>query len=161
MVAGAPAFDQLLPVLEQTLEGPTVYQHSGFDRSAIRASCAAVNRSEPNWDWQNSVTVAHRAWPELKGNGGLGLTSLKIYLGLLFVHHDAGEDARAAAEDVLLAEGARAPRKPSRLEEPSELIEEFPETTSVRAVSVQSASTTIRQSEPCEGDLVLALVTLT
>ena len=108
-VAGAPTFKQVLPVLEQSLECLTVYQHSGFDRSAIRAACAHAGRSEPNWDWQNSVTVARRAWPELKGNGGHGLASLKTYLGLSFDHHDAGEDARAAAEVVLLAEGSRAP----------------------------------------------------
>lgn len=156
MVAGAPIFEQVLPVLEQALDGLTVYQHSGFDRSAIRAACANADRSEPNWDWQNSVTVARRAWPELKGNGGHGLASLKTYLGLSFDHHDAGEDARAAAEVVLLAEGSCTPRKPSRLEEPSELIEEFPETASVRLASVQSASATSRQ-----GGRVLGLVTLT
>lgn len=47
--------------------------------------------------------VARRAWPELKGTGGHGLASLKLHLGLIFEHHDAGEDARAAAEVVLRA----------------------------------------------------------
>lgn len=35
--------------------------------------------------------------------GGFGLQSLKEHLGLVFRHHDAGEDARAAAEVVLRA----------------------------------------------------------
>ena len=106
-VTGAPTFAEALPVLRQALDGHTVYQHSGFDRSAIRAACATVGCEEPVWDWQNSVSVARRAWPELKGNGGHGLASLKAHLGLSFEHHDAGEDARAAAEVVLRAEGLR------------------------------------------------------
>jgi DNA polymerase III epsilon subunit-like protein len=44
----------------------------------------------------------------LKGNGDHGLASLKGYLGLSFEHHDAGEDARAAAEVVLYAEAGQA-----------------------------------------------------
>nr|WP_309504530.1 3'-5' exonuclease [uncultured Roseovarius sp.] len=107
-VRGAPTFDEVLPLLEASLRGLTVYQHSGFDRSAFRAACAGIALPEPEWDWQDSVTVARRAWPELKGNGGHGLASLKIYLGLSFNHHDAGEDARAAAEVVLHAEGSRS-----------------------------------------------------
>ncbi|PRY86140.1 exonuclease domain-containing protein [Donghicola tyrosinivorans] len=104
MVQGAPTIDVVIDGLDRLLAGQTVYQHSGFDRSAIRAACAGLGRLEPEWDWLNSVSVARRAWPELSGNGGHGLASLKAYLGLRFEHHDAGEDARAAAEVVLLAE---------------------------------------------------------
>jgi DNA polymerase III subunit epsilon len=103
-VKGAPNFADALAVLEEPLRGITIYQHSGFDRSAFRAACTALRRAEPLWTWQNSVTVARRAWPELKGNGGHGLASLKTHLQLSFDHHDAGEDARAAAEVVLRAE---------------------------------------------------------
>lgn len=105
MVLGGPTFAEVLPVLEECIGGVEVYQHSGFDRSAIRAATAVLGRSEPDWNWQNSVTVARGAWPELKGNGGHGLASLKNHLGLSFNHHDAGEDARAAAEVVLHAKG--------------------------------------------------------
>lgn len=106
-VDGAPTFAEVLPILEEGLGGLTVYQHSGFDRSAVRAACVALRRPEPEWNWQDSVVVARRAWPELRGNGGHGLASLKEHLGLSFEHHDAGEDARAAAEVVLRAEGAK------------------------------------------------------
>lgn len=102
-VAGAPTFAQLLPSLEQALDGLTVYQHSNFDRGAVRAACVAMGRGEPDWTWEDSVMVARRAWPELRGAGGHGLASLKQHLGLVFEHHDAGEDARAAAEVVLRA----------------------------------------------------------
>ncbi|WP_232830568.1 exonuclease domain-containing protein [Oceanicella sp. SM1341] len=103
-VAGAPGIGAVLDLLGPALRGLTVYQHSGFDRSALRAACTVLGRPEPDWEWQNSVSVARRAWPELKGNGGHGLASLRGFLGLRFEHHDAGEDARAAAEVVLHAE---------------------------------------------------------
>lgn len=104
-VKGAPTFAEVLPVLVDALAGPTVYQHSSFDRSAVAAACGKSNLPVPAWDWRDSVHVARNAWPELRGNGGHGLASLKEHLGLVFEHHDAGEDARAAAEVVLRAEG--------------------------------------------------------
>jgi DNA polymerase-3 subunit epsilon len=109
MVHEAPTIDTVIDTLDTLLAERTVYQHSGFDRSAVRAACDMLGRPEPLWDWQNSVSLARAAWPELKGNGGHGLASLKAHLSLRFEHHDAGEDARAAAEVVLLAEkGAMA-----------------------------------------------------
>jgi DNA polymerase-3 subunit epsilon len=108
MVRRAPSIVEVLDALEPVLESCTVYQHSGFDRSAIRAACGALGRDEPAWEWRDSVAVARHAWPELKGNGGHGLASLKKHLGPQFEHHDAGEDARAAAQVVLLAENTIA-----------------------------------------------------
>lgn len=58
----------------------------------------------PDLRWSDSVVIARRAWPELKGRGGHGLANLKKTLSLKFHHHDAGEDARAAALVVLHAE---------------------------------------------------------
>lgn len=103
-VQGAPTFAEVLPVLREALGGYTIYQHSGFDRSAVSAACHHANLAVPDWEWRDSIQVARRAWPELRGNGGHGLASLKGHLGLVFNHHDAGEDARAAAEVVLRAE---------------------------------------------------------
>lgn len=109
-VHGAPTFAEVLPVLRDSLNGATVYQHSGFDRSAVAAACGNCGLPVPAWDWRDSVHVARAAWPELRGNGGHGLASLKQHLGLMFEHHDAGEDARAAAEVVLRAEGVQPVR---------------------------------------------------
>lgn len=105
-VRGAPTFADVLPILRDALDGATIYQHSGFDRSAVAAACGNSGLPVPQWQWRDSVQVARAAWPELRGNGGHGLASLKQHLGLTFDHHDAGEDARAAAEVVLRAEGA-------------------------------------------------------
>lgn len=104
-VQGAPTFADVLPTLRDALDGAIVYQHSGFDRSSIKAACGNNGLPIPQWDWRDSVHVARAAWPELNGNGGHGLASLKKHLGLTFEHHDAGEDARAAAEVVLRAQG--------------------------------------------------------
>lgn len=103
-VRGAPRFDEIFDQIHRLVKGSTVYQHSGFDRRAIEAACRARGLDSPSWDWRDSLLIARRAWPHLKGNGGHGLASLKAHLGIAFRHHDAGEDARAAAEIVLRAE---------------------------------------------------------
>lgn len=111
-VAGAPLFQQAMAVLAAGLRGQVVYQHSRFDERAMAAACARAGLEAPGWHWRDSVTVARRAWPALRGNGGHGLASLKAHLGLSFTHHDAGEDARAAAEVVLRAEAEALPALP-------------------------------------------------
>lgn len=107
-VRGAPVFSDVLPVLRNAIQDGIVYQHSNFDRGAMAAACQKNALPEPEWDWHDSVQVARRAWPALRGNGGHGLASLKVHLGLSFDHHDAGEDARAAAEVVLHAEAGHS-----------------------------------------------------
>lgn len=103
-VVGAPAFADLLQMLDTLLAGGTVYQHSTFDASAISAACRRSGLEVPGWNWKDSLELARGAWPELKGVAGHGLASLQQHLGLQFTHHDAGEDARACAEIVLRAE---------------------------------------------------------
>jgi DNA polymerase-3 subunit epsilon len=107
-VRDAPNFAQiwgdLLPLL---IQQPLV-QHSRFDEHAINAACKTHAQTKPRLTWHDSVVIARRAWPELKRNGGHGLASLKQHLNLEFKHHDAGEDARAAAQVVLQAEAINA-----------------------------------------------------
>ena len=103
-VAGAPHFPEVLEALRHRLEACFLVQHSTFDKQAFDLACLRYDLPSVNSEWINSVTVARNAWPEFKGNGGHGLANLKSELGLDFHHHDAEEDARAAAEVVLLAE---------------------------------------------------------
>lgn len=103
-VAGAPAFAEVLPMLAGLLQHSIVFQHSSFDATAIAAACLRIGQPAPGWNWRDSVELARRAWPELRGNSGHGLASLKQHLDLQFAHHDAGEDAHACAEVVLRAE---------------------------------------------------------
>jgi DNA polymerase-3 subunit epsilon len=104
-VRNAPTFTQVWPKLLALLTKQPLVQHSRFDEHAINAACKSHDLTRPCLTWHDSVKIARKAWPELKGNGGHGLASLKQHLQLEFQHHDAGEDARAAAMVVLLAEG--------------------------------------------------------
>ncbi|WP_232829276.1 3'-5' exonuclease [Tropicimonas sp. IMCC34043] len=103
-VVDAPCFDEAIALLEPLLARHHIIQHSSFDRRAISGAYAVLGREAPPWTWGDSVRIARRAWPEFIGNGGHGLANLKQRLDLRFDHHDAGEDARAAAEVVLRAE---------------------------------------------------------
>jgi DNA polymerase-3 subunit epsilon len=103
-VRGAPTFSKLLPELRLLLETYPLVQHSRYDEKSFDAACRLAQLPILKSVWTDSVAVARKAWPELRGNGGHGLANLKKVLGLHFRHHDAGEDARAAAEVVLKAE---------------------------------------------------------
>jgi DNA polymerase-3 subunit epsilon len=103
-VAKSPTFPQLWPHLYRVLNLHHLVQHSNFDKAAISAACRKYSLPSPRLSWSDSVRIARQAWPEFKGNGGHGLAHLKSALALEFTHHDAGEDARAAAEVVLRAE---------------------------------------------------------
>ncbi|MGH1368509.1 MAG: exonuclease domain-containing protein [Maritimibacter sp.] len=109
-VDGAPTFAQLWPSLLPFLSAQPLVQHSRFDEHAINAACELNAIKKPRLVWHDSVKIARQAWPELKGNGGHGLASLKEHLHLEFEHHDAEEDARAAAMVVLRAEAYGAKR---------------------------------------------------
>lgn len=103
-MADAPRFDEVLDQLYPLLSRHHLVQHSNFDRQAVNAASLCYGITAPDFRWADSVAIARRAWPELRGNGGHGLGNLKKVLNLDFQHHDAGEDARAAAQVVLRAE---------------------------------------------------------
>lgn len=103
-VKDAPTFRAALPQLRNLLEAHPLVQHSRFDEKAFDAACKRAGIPVLKSAWTDSVSVARKAWPELRGNGGHGLGNLKKVLGLQFRHHDAGEDARAAAQVILKAE---------------------------------------------------------
>jgi DNA polymerase III subunit epsilon len=104
MTADAPDFVEVLVALFPLMAAQPIVQHSTFDQRAVNAAARYYGLEEPPFAWVNSVTIARKAWPEWKGQGGHGLGHLKKQLALEFKHHDAGEDARAAAQVVLLAE---------------------------------------------------------
>lgn len=103
-VAGKPTFQVFLDIVGDFLGQHPLIQHSTFDGRAILCATEDCDHVPLKLNWHDSVMVARRSWPEFKGNGGHGLAHLKRALRLDFKHHDAGEDARAAAEVVLLAE---------------------------------------------------------
>lgn len=122
-VRDAANFAQIWPQMVPLLSRHPMVQHSRFDEYAINAACKAQGLPRPRLTWHDSVTIARKAWPELKGNGGHGLANLKQVLNLDFHHHDAGEDARAAATVVLRAQATATatehrPFKPVQLSLP-------------------------------------------
>ncbi len=104
VINDAPNFQDVLQMLRPLLERHILVQHSNFDKQAFNAASKYYGIPELRANWVDSVQIARNAWPELKGNGGHGLANLKTHLDLNFEHHDAEEDARAAAEVVLMAE---------------------------------------------------------
>jgi DNA polymerase-3 subunit epsilon len=104
MTEDAPDFAEVLVALFPLMAAQPVVQHSTFDQRAVNAAAGQYGLDAPPFVWVNSVTIARKAWPEWLGQGGHGLAHLKKQLALEFQHHDAGEDARAAAQVVLLAE---------------------------------------------------------
>jgi DNA polymerase-3 subunit epsilon len=96
-VAGAACFPDLHGWLEKHLQDRIVVAHGNFDRGALKNACAHHVLPAFACRWLDSVTIARRAWPHLRGEGGgHGLANLARVFGVQFRHHDALEDARAA-----------------------------------------------------------------
>ena len=95
-VSHAPDWGRIHDAVAALLTDQVVVSHSSFDVTAISRAAEAAGRAPIAAHWLDSVRIARRAFPELRGAGGHGLGHLKTVLGLDFSHHDAGEDARAA-----------------------------------------------------------------
>jgi DNA polymerase-3 subunit epsilon len=102
VVAGAPTFCEVADRVNALLDGQVAVTHTHFDRIAIYQ---AANRSKvvpPNCTWLDSARVARRAWIELS-HSGYGLANVCECIGYEFKHHDALEDAKAAAQVMIAA----------------------------------------------------------
>ena len=102
IVRGAPSFSDIVEDVIKRLQG-IVVSHTMFDRRSIAQATALCGRQYEGVKWLDSVRMARRAWPEKCARGGFGLANLAGQLGIEFRHHDAAEDARAAAEIALRA----------------------------------------------------------
>ena len=99
----APAFDDVFAELFDWLDGGVLVSHTFFDRSALDGAARKYGLPIVPVTWLDSVAIARRAWPEKRGRGGYRLAKLAAALGISFKHHDALEDAKAAAGVVLYA----------------------------------------------------------
>jgi DNA polymerase III subunit epsilon len=102
-VRGAPTFSNIYPEFLTRTAGPVIVSHTGFDRVAIAMAAEKHELPQQAQAWLDSARVARRAWPDKYAVRGYGLANVAADLGISFKHHDAGEDARAAAEIVLRA----------------------------------------------------------
>lgn len=102
-VLGAPTLPEIREELRQRLRGQVLVSHSGFDRGAFSISMDKYNLEQLQVYWLDSSTIARRAWPEKFSKKGYGLKNVANFIGYEFKHHDAVEDAAAAAEIALAA----------------------------------------------------------
>jgi len=101
-VKGAPKFPELANTLRSYLEGIVVVCHTHFDRVAMHQAAQRYGISAPECTWLDSARVARRAWAQCAWKG-YGLYDVCKMLGYEFRHHDALEDAKAAAHILLVA----------------------------------------------------------
>ncbi len=101
MVAEAPEFDALWPEMEHAIGGRTLVAHNAsFDMGVLRATLAHYGVWCEKMRFVCSVALARKCWPELPRHS---LDALAREFGIGFRHHNAEEDAVAAAKVVLRA----------------------------------------------------------
>lgn len=101
-VEGAPTFPELIRDLRSYLERAVVVCHTHFDRVAMHQAAERYRLKVPVCTWLDSARVARRAWRECAWSG-YGLYNVCKLIGYEFKHHDALEDAKAAARIMLAA----------------------------------------------------------
>lgn len=101
-VTDAPNFYEIADQLWYHLEGLVTVCHTHFDRVAIGQAADRHGLVVPQVSWLDSARVARRTWEEVAWKG-YGLYALCDRLGYQFRHHDALEDAKAAAHVLLAA----------------------------------------------------------
>lgn len=102
VVKGAPKFPELTDTLGSYLQSTVVVCHTHFDRVAINQATQRYGVSGIECTWLDSARVARRAWKECAWKG-YGLYNVCKIIGYDFNHHDALEDAKAAAHILLTA----------------------------------------------------------
>ncbi len=102
MVRGAPKLTGIAPLLCEHITRRVIVCHTHFDRVSIHQSFLKYGICVPTCTWLDSARVARRAWQEF-AQSGYGLRNVCEALGYEFIHHDALEDAKAAAHVLLAA----------------------------------------------------------
>ena len=100
-VRGKPTFRDIYPEIKKSVAGGRIVSHySPFDENVIRQACERHRLPMLKNEWRDSIAIAKRAWerePNYK------LSEIARRKRIRYNPHDAGEDARAAAELVLKA----------------------------------------------------------
>ena len=101
-VESAPTFSGIYDEVLTKLAGQIVACHTMFDRRAVRAACDIYRLEDLDCLWLDTAQVVRHSWPQFRQRG-YTLDNITSYLGIKFSHHDALEDARAAALVLLRA----------------------------------------------------------
>ena len=102
MVQSSDTLPKIEGAVRRILEGNVVASHTQFDRGALSGALAKYGLAPIQGAWLDSSLIARRAWPDRYGRKW-NLALIAHDLGIEFRHHDAAEDARAAAEIFLKA----------------------------------------------------------
>ncbi|MFC0188088.1 3'-5' exonuclease [Fictibacillus aquaticus] len=98
-VMSSPEFDEVWNELFPLLAGKMVVAHNAsFDMSVLRNVLTDYDLGFPSFDYSCSLLAARAAWPNLVSHK---LNLLANILQIPLSHHDALEDARAAAQVML------------------------------------------------------------
>ena len=102
-VRKSPTLPEVRDELRRRLRGSVLVSHTSFDRVAFERAMTRYDLEQLQVTWLDSARIVRRAWPDRYGQRGYGLKNVADDLDVSFAHHDALEDARAAAEIVLHA----------------------------------------------------------
>ncbi|MDO3408348.1 exonuclease domain-containing protein [Saccharibacillus sp. CPCC 101409] len=99
-VKNSPSFADIWPELRSRIEDRVLVAHNAsFDMSVLRRSAEQHNLDLPHIQYMCSCLLARKIWPDMPNHK---LNTVTRELGLSsFKHHDAIEDARAAARIFL------------------------------------------------------------
>ena len=100
-VTNSPTLTEVWAELASRLQGSVVVSHTSFDRVALERARVLYSLAQLHATWLDSAKIVRRAWPATFGRSGYSLRNVASELGIGFRHHDALEDARAAAEIVI------------------------------------------------------------
>lgn len=103
MVDGAPTFEEIFPEIASRIAGKIVVTHTPVDRTRLDRSVEMFGTHPlPDCTWLDSAKITRRTWLD-RSHSGYGLAAVCEMLGHNFAHHDALEDAKAAAAVVFAA----------------------------------------------------------
>lgn len=95
-VRGAPRLPEVAKEVCGFLDDRVSVSHTHFDRVAMKRAFDRYGLRQPRCEWLDSAIVVRRTWKEFASRG-YGLRNICDFLGFSFAHHDALEDAKAAA----------------------------------------------------------------
>lgn len=102
-IKGCPPYYRYDKSLREALSGQYVISHTHFDRVAMKMVAEKYGLNPIECIWLDSAKITRRSWPDECGSSGYGLANVCDMLGYEFKHHDAEEDAKAAAYIVIEA----------------------------------------------------------
>ncbi len=102
-VKGCPTIPEVRNELRRRLRGSVLVCHTAFDCVAFERAMEKYDLEQLQVIWLDSAKIVKRAWPDQFAVRGWGLANVAKHFKIAFEHHHALEDARVAAEIVMIA----------------------------------------------------------